>query len=416
MKIRHILLSLLLAMTAVTQAQVVTFTDNHYSNSSYAVAEQEEEASSPYQSWLEGVSERLNLLLTDKLLNTSHAAIMVYDLTTNKTVYTYNERQRQRPASVMKLVTSITALDLLGGDYNYNTSICYRGTLDGDTLRGDLYCVGGFDPTITVEDVTDMAREIRRHGIARIDGMIVSDLSMKDTLLYGEGWCWDDDNDKLTPLLVDKKDQFVSTLMREMRAQGIDLSVTLAKGRLPHGCTEICRYRSTIDKVLRRMMKNSDNLYAESMFYQIAKNSAPQSARASDASGAMKRLVTRLGLDPTLYTFADGSGLSLYDYVNAELIVRLLRHAYDNKEIYDHLYPVLPIAGVDGTLEKRMKTGICRGNVHAKTGTVRGVSTLGGYCQASNGHTLCFAILNQGIVNASDGRGFQDRVCEAICR
>ena len=80
------------------------------------------------------------------------------------------------------------------------------------------------------------------------------------------------------------------------------------------------------------------------------------------------------------------------------------------------LLPTLPIAGVDGTLEKRMKTGICRGNVHAKTGTVRGVSTLGGYCQASNGHTLCFAILNQGIVNASDGRGFQDRVCEAICR
>ena len=62
MKIRHILLSLLLAMTAVTQAQVVTFTDNHYSNSSYAVAEQEEEASSPYQSWLEGCHEGKNKL------------------------------------------------------------------------------------------------------------------------------------------------------------------------------------------------------------------------------------------------------------------------------------------------------------------------------------------------------------------
>ena len=239
---------------------------------------------------------------------------------------------------------------------------------------------------------------------------------MKDTMAYGSGWCWDDDNSRLTPLLVDKKDQFVSALMGEMRSSGIQLDVTTAKGRRPQRCTEIYRYRSSIDKVLYRMMKESDNLYAESMFYQIAKASSPQTATAADASGAMKRLVYRMGLDPLDYTFADGSGLSHYSYVSAELIVRLLRHAYDNREIYDHLYPTLPIAGVDGTLEKRMTSGVCRGNVHAKTGTVTGVSTLGGFCQASNGHTLCFAILNQGLVKASDGRAFQDKVCEAICK
>ena len=124
----------------------------------------------------------------------------------------------------------------------------------------------------------------------------------------------------------------------------------------------------------------------------------------------------RLGLDPINYTIADGSGLSLYNYVSAEMIVALLRHAYQNREIYDHLYPSLPIAGVDGTLEKRMTKGKAFGNVHAKTGTVSGVSTLAGYCQASNGHTLCFAILNQGLIKASDGREYQDRVCEALCR
>ena len=123
-----------------------------------------------------------------------------------------------------------------------------------------------------------------------------------------------------------------------------------------------------------------------------------------------------MGLDPLDYTIADGSGLSLYNYVTAEMIVRLLRYAYDNREIYDHLYPALPVAGVDGTLENRMTKGACRGNVHAKTGTVSGVSTLGGYCQAANGHTLCFAILNQGLVKASDGRAFQDQICDAICR
>ena len=366
--------------------------------------------------WLNEVRGRLDNMMYDRLLQNTQLGLLVYDLTAHQVVYQKNERQRMRPASVMKLVTSITALDMLGGDYQYHTGICYRGHLEGDTLVGDLYFVGGFDPTITRDDLRMMADTISRYGIHRIDGMLVSDLTMKDTLSYGSGWCWDDDNERLTPLLVDKKDQFMSIMMQEMRARGIQLSVTLARGRLPQGCTEIYRYNSSIDKVLLRMMKQSDNLYAESMFYQVAKGNSPRTATASDASGAVKRLAMRLGLDPINYTIADGSGLSLYNYVSAEMIVALLRHAYQNREIYDHLYPSLPIAGVDGTLEKRMTKGKAFGNVHAKTGTVSGVSTLAGYCQASNGHTLCFAILNQGLIKASDGREYQDRICEALCR
>ena len=366
--------------------------------------------------WLGDVRGRLDNLTTDRLFQTTQLGLLVYDLTTNEIVYKKNEKQRMRPASVMKLVTSITALDMLGGNYQYNTSIYYRGHLEGDTLRGDLYFIGGFDPTITTDDLRMMADTVSKFGIHHIDGMLVADLTMKDTLSYGSGWCWDDDNDRLTPLLVDKKDQFMSKMMHELRQRGIGLSVTLGRGRLPQGCTEIYHYRSSIDKVLVRMMKSSDNLYAESMFYQIAKGSSPNTVTASDASGAVKRLLFKLGLDPINYSFADGSGLSLYNYVTAEMIVTLLRHAYQNKEIYDHLYPSLPIAGVDGTLEKRMTKGKAFGNVHAKTGTVSGVSTLAGYCLGTNGHTLCFAILNQGIIKSTDGRDFQDRVCEAICK
>ena len=404
MKINTILFVLSLLMPGYAMAQDVVFTEN-------AAAE----PSRP-SAWQEELTQRLDYLMYDKLLQTSQIGLMVYDLTDNQVVYAKNERQRLRPASVMKLVTSITALDLLGGDYGYHTSICYRGTLLNDTLRGSLYCVGGFDPTLTKDDLREIARQVRGFGIRCIRGEIVADLTMKDTLTYGSGWCWDDDNDRLTPLLVDKKDQFMSVFCQELRGQGISLDAILGRGKLPQGCTEICRYRSGMDKILTKMMKNSDNLYAESMFYQIAKASSPASGKASDAAGAVKRLLYRLGLDPVDYTIADGSGLSLYNYVSAELIVRLLRYAYDNKEIFDHLYPSLPIAGVDGTLENRMTKAPCKGNVHAKTGTVSGVSTLGGYCQAANGHTLCFAIFNQGLVKASDGRAFQDKICDAICR
>ena len=366
--------------------------------------------------WLLGVRNRLDVMMDDNLLKTSQLGMLVYDLTTEEVVFQKNERQRMRPASVMKLVTSITALDMLGGNYDYRTSICYSGTLVGDTLRGYLFCVGGFDPMMTRQDVAAIADTIRRFGISRIEGMIVADLSMKDTLSYGNGWCWDDDNYRLIPLLVDKKDRFLYAMSEELRSHGVELDITFARGKVPQGCTEIYMLRRNINQVLQRMMKESDNLYAESMFYQIAANSSTNPGRASDASGAMKRLVYKLGLDPTMYTFADGSGLSLYNYVSAELIVKLLRYAYQYPEIYSCLYPTLPIAGVDGTLENRMKKGKATGNVHAKTGTVSGVSTLAGYCRASNGHLLCFAILNQGVVKASDGREFQNKVCEALCK
>ena len=61
-----------------------------------------------------------------------------------------------------------------------------------------------------------------------------------------------------------------------------------------------------------------------------------------------------------------------------------------------------------------MTSGPAYANVSAKTGTLEGVSTLSGYCTAPNGHTLCFAIMSQGILRQSVAHRFQDKVCEAM--
>ena len=129
----------------------------------------------------------------------------------------------------------------------------------------------------------------------------------------------------------------------------------------------------------------------------------------------IKQLVNKIGCDGSRYRFADGSGLSLYNYVSAELEVRLLRHAYKNENIFNHLLPALPIAGVDGTLKRRMQSQFTRGNVHAKTGTLTGISSLCGYLTAANGHRVCFAIINQGVMHARNARAFQDKVCSILC-
>ena len=62
-----------------------------------------------------------------------------------------------------------------------------------------------------------------------------------------------------------------------------------------------------------------------------------------------------------------------------------------------------------------MKSSPAQGNVRAKTGTLTGISSLSGYCTAANGHQLCFAIINQGVMRNATGKAFQDRVCNALC-
>jgi D-alanyl-D-alanine carboxypeptidase/D-alanyl-D-alanine-endopeptidase (penicillin-binding protein 4) len=163
------------------------------------------------------------------------------------------------------------------------------------------------------------------------------------------------------------------------------------------------------------MMKMSDNFYAEAMFYQLGAAIGQRPAKAKDAAGVIKQLIQKVGNGKNPYRIADGSGLSLYNYVTPELEMRLLRYAYRNSSIYSHLLPSLPIAGRDGTLKTRMKNSFAEENVKAKTGTVTGVSALAGYCTAANGHQLCFSIINQGIMKSDTGRNFQDKVCNALC-
>ena len=269
---------------------------------------------------------------------------------------------------------------------------------------------------LTQEDIITLASGIRQLGIDSIRGLIVADRSMKESLDYGEGWCWDDENPLLTPLSIGRNDNFTSTLAEEIARLGINLEkVELMQGRKPTQAKMIDVCCHSIRQVLQRMMKDSDNHYAESMFYQTAASTGRRPARAIDARTVTKKLINRLGLNADNYRIADGSGLSLYNYVSAELLTKLLRHAWRTPSIYKALSEALPVASVDGTLKSRMQNTLAKGNVRAKTGTLTGISSLAGYCTAPNGHELAFAIINQGILDKTTGKAFQDRVCQVLC-
>ena len=364
--------------------------------------------------WPQNLQYRLDTLIENELFERSQLGLLVYDLTADSVLYHRGEKQTLRPASTMKLLTAITALDQLGGSYQFRTSLRYSGEVVDSVLTGNLYCVGGMDPMFEIIDMNAFVESVLRLGVKTIRGNLVAVTSFKDTLLLGEGWCWDDDNPQLTPLLVSRKDEFMSKFVEMLRAAGVEVDAPITTGTLPKESLTICARSHSLRDILLPMMKDSDNLYAESVFYQAASTVASRPATAAHGRQAVKETLGRAGVKDIQYRIADGSGLSLYNYVTPELMVKLLIYAYRHRNIYIELFPSLPVAGQDGTLKKRMVKSPANGRVRAKTGTVTGVTTLAGYCASLNGHMLVFSIMNQGTLKIAEGRNFQDQVCEIL--
>lgn len=366
--------------------------------------------------WLGDMQYALDSLCNIPLFETTQLGLYVYDLTDDIPLYALNSNQRMRPASCQKLVTSISALNFLGPDFRFVTEVFTTGNIVDGVLQGDLYVVGGMDPLLSTSDLRQLADTLRVMGLKNIKGRLYRDVSKKDNLELGLGWCWDDDYGALTALSVDGKDQFSNIWPGLLRAAGIMCSGTCVDKQRPASATRLRSIQHTMDDVLVPMMKNSDNIYAESMFYQLAFLSGEKGAGRKQAVSYIQKLISSLGLNTEPYQIADGSGISLYNYLSPLMLSTLLIYAYKTEAIRNHLYFALPIAGVDGTLSKRMLDTPAFQRIHAKTGTVDGVSTLSGYAEAGNGHLLVFSIFNQGVIKSSQGKEFQDQVCTLLCR
>jgi len=110
----------------------------------------------------------------------SAVALYVQDVTQPNPALTLNAEQGMNPASVIKLVTTYTALETLGPAYQWKTELSTNGTLRGDRLDGDLIIKGYGDPKITLETFWLWLRDLRTRGIRDIRGNIVIDRSFFD--------------------------------------------------------------------------------------------------------------------------------------------------------------------------------------------------------------------------------------------
>ncbi len=363
---------------------------------------------------LSSVADRLTALIKDSLFLKSQLGICVYDLTADVSVFDCGADQFLRPASTQKVVTAVAALDLLGGSYLYRTGLYIKGNIKRGILHGNIYLRGGMDPLFDGYDLSVLVGSLRTRGIKEVRGEVIFDRSFKDTLQLGQGWCWDDEATPLTPLLYGGEAGLEKVFLSALTEAEIAIPDTAGLGLVPQDAVLLAERTHPIGQILLPMMKDSENLFAESLFYQIAAAGGKRGTGRKEAAKHIGTLLKRLGIPDEAYRIADGSGLSLYNYITPRGLVALLRHAYTHHEIYRHLLPSLPLAGEDGTLRRRMKETTAHANVCAKTGSVTGVSTLAGYCTTANGHLLCFAIMNQGLYRAALGRQFQDRVCEIL--
>jgi D-alanyl-D-alanine carboxypeptidase/D-alanyl-D-alanine-endopeptidase (penicillin-binding protein 4) len=133
-----------------------------------------------------------------------HASVSFYaeDAETGETIFEYKPELSLTPASVMKLITTATALELLGPLYTFSTFIGYTGTLNkrSGKLNGDIVIKGGGDPALGSKNFTDhyqdfldnWVNEIKKQGIIKIEGRVFTDDSYFDYLPVPAKWLWED--------------------------------------------------------------------------------------------------------------------------------------------------------------------------------------------------------------------------------
>ena len=155
---------------------------------------------------------------------------------------------------------------------------------------------------------------------------------------------------------------------------------------------ELLRFSSgTLAEIGTVLMKDSQNLYAEAFLKALGRQEL-----GSGSARAGLEIVTQVlaswGIPDTEFVMFDGSGLSRNNYLTADMLLKILRAVYCSED-YEQFLALLPIGGVDGSLERRMNGTRAEGRVHAKTGTISNVRALSGYVATQDGELLAFSIL-----------------------
>lgn len=204
------------------------------------------------------------------------------------------------------------------------------------------------------------------------------------------------------------------TLKEMLRRSGIMVKGNPVHGVKPNDAVPVMSHDSPpLSDILALLNKPSDNLIAECLIKQLG---VQFKGKGSTSAGREVELdfLKEIGADMTGVSITDGSGLSRMNYISSRNIAAILRYMYNHK--YSKVFiDSLPIAGVDGTLKRRLKGTAAEGIVKAKTGYLSCVSSVSGYAVSKSGEPLLFTVMmNNHQCTNKEATAIQDRMIEAL--
>jgi D-alanyl-D-alanine carboxypeptidase/D-alanyl-D-alanine-endopeptidase (penicillin-binding protein 4) len=358
-------------------------------------------------------------------IDSRRTAALAVDLQTGNVVFSENAALALMPASAEKLAVSFAALRLLGPGFRFRTEVVGSGELDGKTWDGDLALVGFGDPTLAPKDIVALARDVAAWGIRHVAGRVLGDERHFDTRRDAPGW---------KPSYLGIESRPLSALsLAEVEVRGANGSAAAAASALTTaleqrgvsvggspraGSARAGGFPLAIDlsdplvAIIRHMNRESDNFVAEMVLKELGASVARRGS-ATAGSRVVRAALANASVPVARVRIADGSGLSLRDRLTANSLVAILRAGADDLTIRDAFVTSLSVAGVSGTLEKRLARRPTRGRVIAKTGTTDAASALVGFVR----RRYAFAIIQNGSpVPYWSARAAQDRFVTVLAR
>jgi D-alanyl-D-alanine carboxypeptidase/D-alanyl-D-alanine-endopeptidase (penicillin-binding protein 4) len=371
-----------------------------------------------------------------------HTTLIVWDRTSGRLLAVHKRDLELRPASNMKLLTSSAVLEREGASTRLATRVYATGSLTAGTLHGSLWLVGGGDPSLATNvfavkafggysgHLSNLAAAVRAAGIERVTGRLYGDESRFDSRRTAPFWkpsYWMD-CPPISALMVNEDlyrfgDPHASAnpplyaaqvFHKSLRGHGVTFAHGTRAGVRPAGARVVAVAHSpTFARMLRHMDHLSDNLFAEVFTKDLAVHGGRRGTTANGVR-ATRNALAGIGVSLAGARIYDGSGLSRGDRLSARQVLSVLTHAAKQRW-GKTLRADLPLAGVNGTLDDRMRSGPAHANVQAKTGTLDDASALSGYVTAANGHHLAFSmIMNREGMNITAAHALQDRICQLL--
>jgi len=215
--------------------------------------------------------------------------------------------------------------------------------------------------------------------------------------------------------LVDRQWLVTATVRQLWRELGGTLGAGDIEAAAPPGAVVLATHTGRpLAEVLRGVMKRSDNALARLIYLQLGAQAAQTGEPTLAAADRVVRAwFTAHGLDDRGLVLDNGSGLSRQERISPAQLAGLLRVAHAGPQAPE-LWAALPVAGVDGTLSRRLKAGPAAGRARLKTGTLRDAAGLAGYVPDASGRIWVVVALVNDPQAAARGRPVLDALVDWV--